>query len=103
LIGKEPMQQFNFSPHGDTVPVLFDTFDKLAEKYWSGVEDVVKDIDGFQSYFDKPVDKTLVLDMTMMGNRMMGGGMMGTFRGNRCALYRAQGWKLAAIQKHMRT
>lgn len=39
LIGKEPMQQFNFSPHGDTVPVLFDTFDKLAEKYWSGVED----------------------------------------------------------------
>jgi FtsP/CotA-like multicopper oxidase with cupredoxin domain len=40
-------------------------------------EDVVKDIDGFQSYFDKPVDKTLVLDMTMMGNRMMGGGMMG--------------------------
>lgn len=39
--------------------------------------DVVKDIDAFQAYFDKPIDKTLVLDMTMMGNRMMNGGMMG--------------------------
>lgn len=47
-------------------------------------EDVTKDIDGFRSFFSKPIDKTLVLDMDMMGstgspqmgNRMMQGGMM---------------------------
>lgn len=39
LIGKEPVQQFNFTPSGVTVPELFDWYDKLAEKAWSGVED----------------------------------------------------------------
>jgi len=39
--------------------------------------DVTKDIDVFRSSFDKAPDHTLILDMTMMGNRMMGGhGMM---------------------------
>ena len=39
--------------------------------------DVKKDIDAFRPFFSKPVDKTLVLDMDMMGNGMMGGnGMM---------------------------
>lgn len=39
--------------------------------------DVVKDVDSFRSFFTKPVDKTLVLDMNMMGNDMMrGSGMM---------------------------
>lgn len=40
-------------------------------------EDVVKDIDAFRPFFDKSPDHTLILDMTMMNNRMMGGGMMG--------------------------
>jgi FtsP/CotA-like multicopper oxidase with cupredoxin domain len=41
--------------------------------------DVSKDIDAFRSSFGKAPDHTLVLDMNMMGGRMMGGhgGMMG--------------------------
>ena len=32
-------RQIDFDPEGDAVPVLFDTYDRLAEKYWSGVKD----------------------------------------------------------------
>lgn len=39
LFQKDVNQQINFDPAGDTVPVLFDRYDQLAEKYWSGVED----------------------------------------------------------------
>ncbi len=39
LFGKDMNQQINFDPAGDTIPVLFDTYDKLAEKYWSGIQD----------------------------------------------------------------
>lgn len=39
LFGKDMNQQINFDPAGDTIPVLFDTYDTLAEKYWSGVID----------------------------------------------------------------
>ncbi len=39
LFGKEINQQINFDPSGDTIPVLYDTYDKLAEKYRSGVKD----------------------------------------------------------------
>ena len=40
LLLKTPInRQIDFDPQGDAVPVLFDTYDKLAEKYWSGVED----------------------------------------------------------------
>ena len=33
LIGKEIMQAFNFDPQGDTIPVLYDLYDKLAVGY----------------------------------------------------------------------
>jgi FtsP/CotA-like multicopper oxidase with cupredoxin domain len=36
-------------------------------------KDVIADIDAFRPFFTKPVDKTLVLDMDMMGNGSMGG------------------------------
>ena len=39
LIGKEPRQAINFEPEGDTIPVLFDTYDKLAENYFAGTKD----------------------------------------------------------------
>lgn len=39
LFGKDINQQINFDPAGDTIPVLFDTYDKLAEKYWNGTKD----------------------------------------------------------------
>src|SRR3989344_5393679 len=39
LIGKNIMQAINFDPQGDTIPVLFDTYDRLAEKYWNGEKD----------------------------------------------------------------
>jgi len=40
LLLKSPInRQLNFDPEGDAIPVLFDTYDRLAEKYWGGVED----------------------------------------------------------------
>ncbi len=40
LLLKTPInRQIDFDPDGDAIPVLFDTYDRLAEKYWSGVED----------------------------------------------------------------
>jgi lysyl-tRNA synthetase, class I len=32
-------RQIDFDPQGDSIPVLFDMYDRLAEKYWSGIED----------------------------------------------------------------
>lgn len=40
LLLKTPInRQIDFDPEGDAIPVLFDTYDRLAEKTWSGVED----------------------------------------------------------------
>jgi lysyl-tRNA synthetase class 1 len=40
LLLKTPInRQINFDPEGDAIPVLFDTYDRLAEKVWSGIED----------------------------------------------------------------
>ena len=39
LIGKDINQQRNFDPEGDSIPVLYDQYDKLAEHYWSGTKD----------------------------------------------------------------
>ncbi|MFT7507741.1 MAG: lysyl-tRNA synthetase class 1, partial [Acidimicrobiales bacterium] len=40
LLLKTPInRQLDFDPEGDAIPVLFDTYDRLAEKVWSGVED----------------------------------------------------------------
>ncbi len=40
LLIKTPInRQINFDPQGDALPVLFDTYDKLAEKYWDGIQD----------------------------------------------------------------
>lgn len=40
LLLKIPInRQLNFDPTGDAVPVLFDTYDRLAEKYFSGIVD----------------------------------------------------------------
>ncbi len=39
LMGKEINQAFNFDPEGDTIPVLYDQYDKLAQGSWTGVKD----------------------------------------------------------------
>ena len=39
LLGKEINQQVNFDPEGDTIPVLYDQYDKLAENFWTGTKD----------------------------------------------------------------
>jgi lysyl-tRNA synthetase class 1 len=39
LVGKKPSRQKNFDPHGDTIPVLFDTYDQMADKYFEGIDD----------------------------------------------------------------
>ncbi len=40
LLLKTPInRQISFDPEGDAIPVLFDTYDRLAQKFWDGVED----------------------------------------------------------------
>lgn len=39
MLGKDINQAINFDPEGDTIPVLYDQYDKLAENYWKGEED----------------------------------------------------------------
>lgn len=39
LLGKDINQAINFDPEGDTIPVLYDQYDKLATGYWAGVKD----------------------------------------------------------------
>lgn len=39
LFGKDINQQINFDPTGDTIPLLYDQYDRLAEKYYAGVQD----------------------------------------------------------------
>lgn len=39
LLGKDINQQFNFDPEGDTISVLYDQYDKLAENYWKSSSD----------------------------------------------------------------
>ncbi len=39
LWGKDINQQINFDPEGDTIPVLYDQYDKLAAGYWAGTKD----------------------------------------------------------------
>ena len=39
LFGRDINQQINFDPEGDTIPVLWDQYDKLAASYWAGAKD----------------------------------------------------------------
>lgn len=39
MIQKDVMKTINFSPEGDTIPVLFDQYDEVCENYFAGTED----------------------------------------------------------------
>lgn len=39
LIGKDYKQAINFEPDGDTIPILYDTYDRIAERYFTGAND----------------------------------------------------------------
>ncbi|MEX0651901.1 MAG: lysine--tRNA ligase [Candidatus Paceibacterota bacterium] len=39
LLGKNIKRAINFDPEGDTIPILYDQYDALAEKYATGVAD----------------------------------------------------------------
>lgn len=39
LIAKDPKRVIDFVPDGDTLPLLYDTYDTFAESYFSGVKD----------------------------------------------------------------
>lgn len=39
LIQKDPKRTIEFIPDGDTIPILFDTYDRFAEAYFAGVKD----------------------------------------------------------------
>lgn len=39
VLSKDFNQAVNFDPEGDTIPVLYDQYDKLATSYWAGTKD----------------------------------------------------------------
>ncbi len=39
LLGKDIKQAFNFEPDGETIPTLYDLYDKIGESYFAGVRD----------------------------------------------------------------
>ena len=39
MIHKEPQRVIDFIPDGDTVPILYDTYDRFADNYFSGNKD----------------------------------------------------------------
>jgi lysyl-tRNA synthetase class 1 len=39
LLGKQPKRTVEFTPDGDTIPLLFDRYDTIAEKYFGDVDD----------------------------------------------------------------
>lgn len=39
LLGKEPKRAIDFEPDGDTIPLLYDEYDRIATKVWSGAQD----------------------------------------------------------------
>ncbi len=39
LIGREIHRQADFDPQGDSIPLLFDKYDRFAQKYWRGNDD----------------------------------------------------------------
>ena len=39
LLGRDIKRAINFDPTGDTIPLLFDQYDTVADKYWNGVGD----------------------------------------------------------------
>jgi lysyl-tRNA synthetase, class I len=39
LLGTLPKRAINLDPEGDTIPVWFDWYDRIAEKFWSGEKD----------------------------------------------------------------
>jgi lysyl-tRNA synthetase class 1 len=60
LLGKDINQQFNFDPEGDTLSVLYDQYDKLAENYWAGTGD------DYSRLFELIHDSTLPPKMFLM-------------------------------------
>lgn len=64
LLLKTPInRQIDFDPEGDAVPVLWDTYDRLAEKAWSGVEDDDSQVFKFSHL---PEDRTAVSGKTVL-------------------------------------
>lgn len=55
LLQKEPNRVIEFIPDGDTVPILFDTYDKLAESFFAGEE---SDYTRMFKLMHAPVDRT---------------------------------------------
>jgi len=64
LLLKTPInRQIDFDPEGDAIPVLFDVYDRLAEKTWSGVVDDDSQVFKFSHL---PEDRTVVSGKTVL-------------------------------------
>lgn len=49
-------RQIDFDPDGDAIPVLYDLYDKLAEKYWNGIKDDDSQVFTFSHLPDERAD-----------------------------------------------
>jgi lysyl-tRNA synthetase class 1 len=58
LIQKDPKRVIEFIPDGDTVPILFDTYDKFAEAYFAGVKD---DFTRLFTFIHLPGDRNTII------------------------------------------
>ncbi|PIR54662.1 lysine--tRNA ligase [Candidatus Peregrinibacteria bacterium CG10_big_fil_rev_8_21_14_0_10_36_19] len=60
MIQKDVMKTINFSPDGDTIPVLFDQYDEACNDYFNGGEDVIEHknrIFEFTHYYEDDIKK----------------------------------------------
>jgi lysyl-tRNA synthetase class 1 len=53
LLSKDINQAINFDPEGDTIPVLYDLYDKFAQAAWGGVQDDYSRLFGLLHASDK--------------------------------------------------
>lgn len=58
LVGREVNRQTNFDPEGDSIPLLFDRYDRIAEKYWNDLPE--DDARVFQLIHDETQAELLV-------------------------------------------
>lgn len=59
LLGKQPKRTVEFTPDGDTIPLLFDRYDQIAEKHFEGVGDDDARLFGVVHAGEKLVDRFL--------------------------------------------
>lgn len=62
LIQKDPKRTIEFVPDGDTIPILFDTYDKIAKSYFEGIKD---DFTRFFPFVHLPAERAKITNRVL--------------------------------------